>query len=118
MKGSCHCGAIEVNVPDDAFGIVACHCGDCQKLHGNFFAMLAVDRASVEIQDPGSSLVTYDSSPKAKRSFCAKCGSRVAKDPNGGPKVLVSIGLFDRTTHRRIEKNVFVDSKPDWYEVA
>lgn len=117
MKGACHCGAIEVEVPDDAFGVVACHCGDCQKLHGNFFAMLAVDRASLAIVDARQNLRVYESSPKAKRTFCGACGSRIAKDPNGSPKVLVSIGLFDRTTPRRVEKNVYVESKPDWYDV-
>ena len=32
LEGNCHCGAVRVSVPADAFGVVACHCGDCQKL--------------------------------------------------------------------------------------
>jgi hypothetical protein len=115
MQGSCHCGAVTVTVPDSAFGVVACHCGDCQKLHGNFFAMLAVDRGDVSIE--GDALSWYDSSAKAKRAFCGRCGSRVAKDPHGSPKVLVSIGLFPSPTGRTIQKHVFAESKPDWYDL-
>src|SRR5688572_27128481 len=118
MNGSCHCGAIEVQVPDTAFGVVACHCGDCQKLHGNFFAMLAVDRGEVALADPDGQLRWYASSGKARRAFCARCGSRIAKDPDGSPRLLLSIGLFERTTGHRIVKNVFAESKPDWYALA
>ena len=116
IKGSCHCGAVKLEVPEDAVGVVACHCGDCQKLHGNFFAMLAVDRAEVSIAD-ASSVRWYDSSEKVRRSFCANCGSRLMKDPLGGPKLLVSVGLFAKELPRRIVKQVFVESKPAWYDL-
>jgi hypothetical protein len=114
LVGSCHCGSVSVEIPEDSVGVVACHCGDCQKLHGNFFAMLAVDRALVKwsIED---SIVWYVSSSKARRAFCKHCGSRLAKDPNGSPKVLVSIGLFERSLPRSIIKNVFEETKPTWY---
>lgn len=115
MEGACHCGAVKVTVPGDAFGVVACHCGDCQKLHGSFFAMLAADRADVRFSGE-ESIAWYDSSPKARRSFCSKCGSRIAKDPHGSPKLLVSVGLFDRHAFSTVKRNVMPESKPDWYE--
>jgi hypothetical protein len=117
IEGSCHCGKVSVSVPEDAFGVVACHCGDCQKLHGNFFAMLAVDRAAVQWSGE-SHIQWYESSTKARRGFCSNCGSRLAKDPNGSPKVLVSVGLFERTLHRTIEKSLFEDAKPEWYKTS
>lgn len=113
MNGRCHCGAVRVSVPADAIGVVACHCQDCQKLHGNFFAMLAVDRDQVEWS--GEEAHWYASSDRARRSFCRNCGSRLAKDPAGSPKVLVSVGLFEPELQRRIIREVFVESKPAWY---
>lgn len=114
IEGSCHCGEVKVRVPDDAIGVVGCHCGDCQKLHGNYFAMLAVDRGALGVEGEAS-VRWYDSSTKARRSFCGRCGSRLFKDPHGSPKVLVSVGLFDRHLPRRLIKNVMPESKPDWY---
>jgi hypothetical protein len=114
FEGRCHCGAVTVTVPRESFGVVACHCDDCQKLHGNFFAMLAADRAATRWQGE-EHVVWYETSPKARRSFCGRCGSRLAKDPHGSPKILVSVGLFGRETGKRIEKHVFSESKPDWY---
>lgn len=116
IVGSCHCGAVRVTVPSSAFGVVACHCGDCQKLHGNFFAMLAVERAEVVWSGEGT-VRWYDSSAKARRSFCGTCGSRLAKDPHGSPKVLVSMGLFDKALPRRLAKNVLGESRPAWYDL-
>jgi hypothetical protein len=114
IEGSCHCGAVKVSVPADTFGVVACHCGDCQKLHGNFFAMLAADRAAVEWTGE-THIQWYASSAKARRSFCSTCGSRLAKDPGGSPKVLISIGLFEKTLSRTVQKHIFEEVKPAWY---
>jgi hypothetical protein len=116
IQGACHCGAVKVEVPADSFGVVACHCGDCQKLHGNYFAMLAVDRSAL-VWTGDASIRWYDSSTKARRAFCAQCGSRLAKDPHGSPKVLVSVGLFAKDLNRHLAKNVFAELKPNWYDL-
>jgi len=116
IEGRCHCGAVSVSVPDDAFGVVACHCDDCQKLHGNYFAMVVADRANVQWTGE-ESIQWYASSTKAKRGFCVKCGSRLAKAPEGSPKIMVSVGLFSKDLPRRIKKNVYAESKPAWYDL-
>jgi hypothetical protein len=116
LKGSCHCGAVSVRVPEDSIGVVACHCGDCQELHGNFFAMLVANKAEV-VWEGIESIEAYRSSDTVQRTFCMKCGSRLAKVPDTSPKVMISAGLFDRTLPRRIIKNVWVESKPDWYDL-
>lgn len=115
-EGSCHCGAVKVRLPADAFGVVACHCGDCQKLHGNFFAMLAAPTEAVEWSGDLAPQ-WYDSSPQARRSHCPRCGSRLAKQPADGQRTLVSAGLFARDLPRRIRKQVWTDSHPAWYDL-
>jgi hypothetical protein len=116
LEGQCHCGGVKLSLPADAFGVVACHCGDCQQLHGNFFAMLAVPTEAVqwsgELQPQW-----YDSSPQARRSHCPRCGSRLAKMPADGQRTLVSVGLFPRDLPRRIRKQVWTDAHPDWYDL-
>jgi hypothetical protein len=116
LEGQCHCGGVKVSLPADAFGVVACHCGDCQKLHGNYFAMLAVPTEAVQWSGELSPL-WYDSSPQARRSHCPRCGSRLAKMPADGQRTLVSVGLFPRDLPRRIRKQVWTDAHPDWYDL-
>lgn len=114
--GRCHCGAVSVTVRGEAFGVIACHCDDCQKLHGNYFAMIGAPAADVDL-DGGDALRWYDSSPAARRAFCGVCGSRVAKEPVGSGRMLVSVGLFGATTGLRLRKHVWEASKPDWYDL-
>lgn len=116
LRGSCHCGAVTLRIPASAAGVIACHCEDCQKLHGNFFALFALPEAELELG--GAEHVRwYASSPKARRAFCDVCGSRIAKQANGSDRVMVSAGLFGAVTGARIRRNLYAASKPDWYDV-
>jgi len=113
-SGSCHCGAVRVTVPASAFGVIACHCSDCQQLHGNYFAMIAVPAADAQVT--GEAHVRwYASSDVARRSFCDVCGSRIAKEPVGSGRLLFSVGLFGAETGLRIRKQVWEHAHPDWY---
>jgi hypothetical protein len=114
LTGACHCGRVRVHIPDDSPGVVACHCSDCQKLHGNFFAMVVSAKDAVRWE--GESHVRwYRSSPAVERGFCAECGSRIAKRPIEGAKIMLSAGLFERTLPRTLQKNIWLEQKPDWY---
>lgn len=115
FQGHCHCGAVQLRVARErAFGVVACHCSDCQRLHGNFFAMLAAERDAVAL-DGEDALVHYASSATVTRSFCRHCGSRIAKDAQGSPRLLLAMGLFGRDTGLAIRRQVWTDAHPDWY---
>lgn len=115
LRGACHCGRVRVCIPKDSAGVVACHCTDCQKLHGNFFALLATERDRVRWE--GAQLVSwYRSSETNERGFCTQCGSRIAKRPVEGTKIMLSVGLFERAVPRRVVKNLWLEQKPRWYE--
>ncbi|MFO0554626.1 MAG: GFA family protein [Polyangiaceae bacterium] len=115
LHGSCHCGRVRVTMPGDSVGVVACHCADCQKLHGNFFALLAADRSHVRWEGE-EHIRWYRSSAANERGFCESCGSRLAKRPVEGTRIMVSVGLFDRSLPRKIVKNLWEDQRPDWYD--
>lgn len=117
LVGSCHCGRVRITMPEDSAGVVACHCADCQKLHGNFFALLAADRRAVHWEGE-EHIAWYHSSPANERSFCSHCGSRLAKRPVEGTRIMVSAGLFDRTLPRQIIKHLWEEQKPAWYRAS
>jgi len=117
LSGACHCGSVRVTMPADSAGVVVCHCADCRKLHGNSFALFAAERSAVRWE--GEEHVRwYPSSPANERSFCAQCGSRLAKRPVAGTRIMVSAGLFERALPRKVVKNLWVEQKPAWVEAA
>lgn len=116
LTGRCHCGAVSFSLPAATVGVLACHCSDCQKMHGNFNAFLAAPRADVALMGEAA-LVWYQSSTDSRRAFCRTCGARVLKEVTPAGRWLMSAGLIDGPTGKRIIKNLWAQSKPDWYDL-
>lgn len=114
LSASCFCGRVRFSFPTSSVGVIACHCHDCQKMHGNYNVMLGVptDELTLEVD---ATLTWYDSSEKAKRGFCNNCGSRLFKNNLGSPLIMVSAGVINEPTGKTIIKNLWEASKGDWY---
>ena len=116
LSASCHCGAIRLSLAGDAIGVLACHCGDCQKMHGNFNAFLVAPRDAIRIEGE-TALVWYQSSEESRRGFCGTCGARVVKEQTAAGRWLISAGLIDGASGKRIMRNLWAQAKPDWYDL-
>ncbi|MFZ5752394.1 MAG: GFA family protein [Pseudomonadota bacterium] len=116
LHATCHCGKVRMTLPAEAAGALACHCGDCRTLHGNFNAFLAVARADLA-PDGDEALVWYQSSPDSRRAFCGTCGAGVVKEQTADGRRLISAGLIEGASGKRIIRNLWVQSKPDWYDL-
>ena len=58
----------------------ACHCAQCRKQSGHYFASSDVPRAALTVH--GEDKVTwFASSEKVRRGFCSVCGSSLFWDP-------------------------------------
>jgi hypothetical protein len=116
LTGVCHCGGVAFTLPADSTGVLACHCEDCRKMHGNYNAMIAVPASDVTFT-ARATLTWYQSSPTARRAFCGTCGARVLKDIPAAGRYLISAGLIDGATGMHILKNLWETSKGDWYDL-
>ena len=85
-------------------------------MHGNYNAMLAAPRGAVRFERD-TTLHWYASSDKARRGFCTTCGSRLFKDNLGSDRLMVSAGVIDEATGKRIIRNLWEGSKGDWYDL-
>jgi hypothetical protein len=116
LTGRCHCGGVAFTLPAASAGVLACHCQDCQRMHGNFNAFVAAPIAEVTLP-ARATLVWYQSSPDSRRAFCGTCGGRVLKEVTPAGRWLISAGLIDPPLHKRIIRNLWEASKPDWYDL-
>lgn len=114
IQGRCHCGAIHFSLPKSSVGVLACHCEDCRKMHGNFNAFIAAPASEVSLEG-ADALVWYQSSTTSRRGFYGTCGSRIVKEVTSAGRWLLSAGLIDGDTGKHIVKNLWEKSKPDWY---
>ena len=94
VTGGCLCGAIRYESTEPPNWVVCCHCRICQQAHGGLF--------DVGVEFPGEAfrytkgeVTYYQSSPWAKRGFCANCGSPVDTWYKDNSDPIVHIGSLD-----------------------
>ena len=116
LTGRCHCGGVSFSLPASSAGIICCHCEDCRKMHGNYNAFLAAPAEEVTFSSD-ETLVWYQSGQETRRAFCKVCGGRVLKENTAQGRWLVSAGLIDGLTGKKIVRNVWEQSKGDWYDL-
>src|SRR6266850_2130925 len=116
-KGSCLCGGVSFAVTGDLAAPDACHCVQCRKQSGHYFASTNVPRSAIVIT--GERNVTwYQSSAKVRRGFCSTCGAALFWDPPARDWIGVAMGAFDTPTSTHLEKHILVAEKGDYYEIT
>jgi hypothetical protein len=115
-KGSCLCGRVTFMVTGELKPPDACHCVQCRKHSGHYFASTDVPKAAVAITGQDN-LTWYHSSAKVRRGFCSTCGSSLFFDPPARDWIGIAMGAFD-TPSTHLEMHIFVAEKGDYYEIA
>ncbi|MHA7818889.1 MAG: GFA family protein [Erythrobacter sp.] len=115
MKGHCLCGAVGIDLRDAHHEVDVCHCRMCQRWTGSMYAGIEGEDFIVTGEDH---ITVYPSSEWAERAFCKTCGSSLWYKflPTGGRTFIA--GLFDLPNGLPIKQQIFVDEKPDWYDLV
>jgi hypothetical protein len=116
-KGSCLCGAVTFEVTAPLAEPDACHCTQCRRQSGHFWASTDVPRAALTITG-ADNVRWYRSSERVQRGFCSVCGSVMFWDPIGRDKIAIAMGAFESPTGTRLGKHIFVGDKGDYYDIA
>ncbi len=115
ITGVCLCGAVTITVTRMERQVDICHCDMCRRWTGAFYG--GVKGADMAVTG-GEAIATYSSSAWAERAFCSRCGSNLWYRflPTGNRSFLA--GLFDLPPGFGIEQQIFVDEKPDWFDLV
>lgn len=117
VSGSCLCGAVTFEISGVLPPPNACHCNQCRKQSGHYWASVDVPRSTLKVtQDTG--LRWYRSSEKVRRGFCGECGSFLFWDPPAHDWTAVAMGALDAPTGTQLAKHIFVANKGDYYEIS
>jgi hypothetical protein len=116
-RGSCLCGAIRFEVAGELAPPDACHCSQCRKQSGHYWASTDIARERVTIAGEDS-VRWYQASEKVRRGFCATCGAFLFWDPIGRTRIAIAMGAFDAPTGTRLGHHIFIADKGDYYDIA
>lgn len=114
MKGSCSCGAVVFETDAPARDPAACHCGQCRKQSGHYWAAVNVPVEGLTVT---GEVTWYPSSPAAKRGFCPVCGSSLFWKAHAEDEMAVALGALDGPTGLTLTRHIFVADKSDYYDL-
>lgn len=117
LQGSCLCGAVRFTVSEPLTAASACHCTQCRKQSGHFFASANVAKSAVTVSG-AEHLRWHAASAKVRRGFCAHCGSWLFWEPIERDWTSVALGAIDGPTGVRLERHIFVADQGDYYDIA
>jgi len=115
--GACLCGAIGFEVEGELQPPDACHCSQCRRQSGHYWASTDVEREALVLHG-AEHLTWYASSRRVRRGFCSICGSVLLWEAEGRARIAVAMGAFDPPTGTRLHKHIFVGDKGDYYDIA
>lgn len=118
VTGSCNCGGTRFSVDGPLREVVACHCGQCRKQTGLYYA--ATDCADADLTlEASETLKWYAASDMAKRGFCGTCGSALFWKANDTERTSILVGSLDNPDSKlSIGRHIFCADKGSFYELT
>ncbi len=119
VKGRCLCGAVAFEASRMGDEIDACHCAQCRRWSGHFWASVNVTVGSLKLTSGEEDVGWYESSEIVRRGFCKRCGSALFWHPHRHERyshvMAIGAGCLDAPTGVTLAKHIFVVEKGDYY---
>lgn len=115
-KGGCLCGAVRFETQATLREVVYCHCAQCRRQTGLYYAATAIPRDDLVIT--GAEHITwYAASDFARRGFCSACGSALFWDGKDLPYMTVLAGAIDDPSQLVAQSHIFTKGRPEFYTI-
>lgn len=122
FTGRCLCGAVAFEAARDRDHADACHCGQCRRWSGNYWASVNAPADSLKIVKGENKLRWFRSSDLVRRGFCGECGSALFwhadRHKDYAHRIALGLGALDAPTGVKITEHIFVADKGDYYDLA
>lgn len=113
-RGGCLCGAVRFKVRGELGPVVGCHCSQCRRQTGLYYAATDVDRYALEID---GEVTWYRASDQAGRGFCGTCGSALFWLGDGARHISIMAGAFEDSSGLVFGYHIYCADKADFYEI-
>jgi len=115
--GHCSCGQVTFQSQGPWRDVIACHCEECRRTSGHFWAATAVPEKALEITQ-GAGLKWFRASDVATRGFCAGCGASLFYKHDDKDYIAVAAGCLDQPSGLKMVEEVFTHEKGDYYSLS
>lgn len=115
--GQCQCGAVTFQSKGPWRDIIACHCEECRRTTGHFWAATAVPQEALEITNDAG-LKWFRASDVARRGFCTGCGASLFYQHDSKDYIAIGAGCLDGVSGLKLVEEVFTHEKGDYYDLS
>jgi hypothetical protein len=116
QTGKCLCGKVQITVTAPHKEVGTCHCDMCRRWASGPYMAVNVGR-DIEIRGE-EHISAYRSSDWGERAFCSSCGSHLYYRLLETGEINISAGLLDNPDDLTLKRQIFIDEKPDFYDLA
>ena len=116
-EGGCLCGHVRYRVTAPLADVIACHCRECRRMSGHYFAATAAPQEAFEITE-SAGLAWFDSSKTSRRGFCRDCGSSLFFDHGPDEPIGIAAGSFDGDPALKLAAHIYVDEAGGYYSIS
>lgn len=114
-RGGCLCGQARFVAKGPLRDVVFCHCSQCRKQTGLYYAATGLPRANLAIT---GDVTWYRASDFAERGFCGRCGSALFWYRLGGENISVLAGAFDDPAVLAPGYHICTEGRATFYGIA
>lgn len=119
IEGRCLCGAVHWSYDAPFSSMLHCHCSACRKHHGTLFATtVSGPLTSFHWRGGTEHIGTWASSPRQRRAFCTRCGSKVPRVELESQRVFMPAGNLVGDIGLRPQLRIFTGSRPAWHALS
>ncbi|THK38570.1 GFA family protein [Ensifer sp. MPMI2T] len=115
-EGGCLCGAVRFKTRGKLREIIFCHCSQCRKQTGLYYAATNVQNNDIDV-DGADNVTWYRSSPEAQRGFCRFCGSALFWKADALDYTSILAGTFETPTRLEPGYHIYCADKGDYYAI-
>jgi len=116
VQGGCLCGAVRFTVQKPLRRVWACHCSQCRRTSGHYWAATATALERFELT-ASQTLRWYQSSENASRGFCARCGASLFWRQKESSQISIGAGCLDGQTGLTTEWHIYMEHAGDYYRI-
>lgn len=116
-SGGCLCGKVRFQAKGPLRDVVFCHCSQCRKQSGLYFAATSVPADALDLT--GAAQITwFAASEFAQRGFCRTCGSALFWKPNNAARYAILAGAFDEPDFLVPGYHICTEGRAVFYAIA
>ncbi len=112
--GACLCGSVTFEAEGPLPDVVACHCTQCRKTSGHYWAATTAPFERFRITGTDG-LGWFQSSPGARRGFCRHCGASLFWEPAGEGRMSFAAGALDEPSGLVTARHIYTEDAGDYY---